>query len=343
VPGFETDFYLICENIGSETVDAKVHFSFPDALSFVSASILPDSLGLDSAFWILPQFNSGDIQKIKVTMKTAATVQIGTVVSVDATIAPLEVDVNPMDNVSGLRIVVVGSFDPNDKTARKGERITPQEIADLVPMEYFIRFQNTGTFPATFVRVIDTLSARFDPASFVFQGSSHPCRWNITGSGILEFFFDNIQLPDSTSDEPGSHGFVAFSIKPRPGLVLGDTLANTAFIYFDYNAPVQTNTTRTVVAELVSTFSPAAGMPRLDCFPNPAGDIVHVRLPEEVLNSEGRAWIWDVNGRLVQQISTKNSEGTLAIPLASWREGWYRVAWQCKKQLFWGTFLHVAP
>ncbi|MFZ4476233.1 MAG: T9SS type A sorting domain-containing protein, partial [Saprospiraceae bacterium] len=125
--------------------------------------------------------------------------------------------------------------------------------------------------------------------------------------------------------------------------VLGDTLANTAFIYFDYNAPVQTNTTRTVVAELVSTFSPEAGMPRLDCFPNPAGDIVHVRLPEEVLNSEGRAWIWDVNGRLVQQISTKNSEGTLAIPLASWREGWYRVAWQCKKQLFWGTFLHVAP
>lgn len=343
VPGFETDFYLLCENIGSETVEAKVHFSFPDALSFVSASILPDSLGQDSALWILPQFNPGDIQKIKVTMKTAATVQIGTVISVDTRIEPIDIDVNPMDNVSGLRIVVVGSFDPNDKTARKGERITPQEIADLVPMEYLIRFQNTGNFPATFVRVMDTLSARFDPASFVFQGSSHPCRWNITGAGILEFFFDNIQLPDSTSDEPGSHGFVAFSIKPRPGLVLGDTLANTAFIYFDYNAPVQTNTTRTVVAELVNTFSPAAGMPRLDCFPNPAADIVYVRLPEDVPNSEGRMWIWDVNGRLVQQISTKNSEGTLAVPLANWREGWYRVAWQCKKQLLWGTFLHVIP
>ncbi|MBU6341590.1 MAG: hypothetical protein KGS48_08875 [Bacteroidetes bacterium] len=343
VPGFNTDFNLICENIGSETYDAKVYFRFPPMLSLVSASLPPSSAGQDSALWILPQFNPGDIQIIRVTMQTASTVQIGTAVSTEAIIAPVDVDANPVDNFSGLRILVRGSFDPNDKTARKGERITPKEIEDRAPMEYFIRFQNTGTYPATFVRVIDTLSARFDPASFVFQGSSHPCRWNITGAGILEFFFDNIQLPDSTSDEPGSHGFVAFSIKPRPGLVLGDTLANTAFIYFDYNAPVQTNTTSTVVAELLSIFSPAAGMPRLNCFPNPAGDMVYVRLPEDVPDSEGRMWIWDVNGKLVQQTSTKSSEGTLSVPLTNWREGWYRVAWQCKKQLLWGIFLHVAP
>ncbi|MBK7572907.1 MAG: hypothetical protein IPI10_15305 [Bacteroidetes bacterium] len=36
--------------------------------------------------------------------------------------------------------------------------------------------------------------------------------------GALQFTFDNILLPDSNVDEPGSHGFVNYRISPKAGL-----------------------------------------------------------------------------------------------------------------------------
>lgn len=338
VPGRTTECVLICENVGAETEDAQAILHLHPALSFVSALEPPDAIGTDSVVWNLPDFKPNEIRVLHFTLRTDPAVPIGTSVSFSGEIFPIDTDVDIKDNSSTLRIVVVGAVDPNDKTARQGARITPQELAAGAPMEYIIRFQNTGTYPAAFVRILDTLSSHFDPGTFVFQGSSHPCRWAITGDGILEFFFENIELPDSTADEPGSHGFVAFSIQLKAGVSLGDTLANTAFIYFDYNAAVQTNTATTVVTEPVQTTAQAvdpAG--RLLCFPNPAGQEVHVQWPG--VAKGGRVWIWDASGRLVRQVMMADSDGDLLLSLAGWPSGWYRVAWQHDGELRWGTFL----
>ncbi len=50
-------------------------------------------------------------------------------------------------------------------------------------------------------------------------------------------------LPDSTSDYEGSMGYFQYRIKPFPNLPNGSQISNTAYIYFDYNAPIITNTT----------------------------------------------------------------------------------------------------
>jgi hypothetical protein len=59
----------------------------------------------------------------------------------------------------------------------------------------------------------------------------------------LVFTFENILLPDSTTNFEGSLGHVYFQVKPRAGLVPGTVIENTAAIYFDFNAPIITNTT----------------------------------------------------------------------------------------------------
>ncbi|MCB0532181.1 MAG: hypothetical protein H6574_12030 [Lewinellaceae bacterium] len=338
VPGRTTDCVLVCENVGAETEDAQVILHLRSELSFVSALQPPDAFGTDSVLWNLPNFKPEEIRVFHFTLRTDPTVPLGTSVSFSGEIYPLDTDVDLKDNNSTLRLVVVGSFDPNDKTARNGALITPQELADGLPMEYIIRFQNTGTYPAYVVRILDTLSSHFDPGSFVFQGSSHPCRWALKGDGILEFVFENIELPDSTADEPGSHGFVAFSISPKASVVLNDTLANTAFIYFDYNAPVQTNTATTVVSEPVRTTAlPVDPAKSLLCFPNPAGHEVHVQWLGAAAG--GRVWVWDASGRLVSQVKLADLVGELSISLAGWSSGWYRVAWQHEGEIRWGTFL----
>src|SRR5262249_37925061 len=47
--------------------------------------------------------------------------------------------------------------------------------------------------------------------------------------------------------EPASHGFIAYRLKPKSTVVVGDTVHNDASIYFDFNLPVETNNAFTVV------------------------------------------------------------------------------------------------
>ena len=49
-------------------------------------------------------------------------------------------------------------------------------------------------------------------------------------------------LPDSNSNEPASHGFVKFKVDQASNLPQGTLIEKYAFIYFDFNAPIFTNT-----------------------------------------------------------------------------------------------------
>jgi PKD repeat protein len=66
---------------------------------------------------------------------------------------------------------------------------------------------------------------------------------------VVDFFFENIQLPDSVNNEPESHGLMSYAIAPYAGLDVGTELNNTAFIYFDNNDAIVTNTTWTTIHE----------------------------------------------------------------------------------------------
>ena len=122
--------------------------------------------------------------------------------------------------------------------------------------------------------------------------ASHEHTWYIH-NGVLHVVFDHIMLPDSTTNEPGSHGFFKFSMRPASTLVLGDAVENTANIYFDFNQPVITNAAVFSVSNTVGIAEEDAGLPQL--YPNPATDQLTVLLPPpttatvvEVLDALGR-------------------------------------------------------
>jgi hypothetical protein len=58
---------------------------------------------------------------------------------------------------------VVGSFDPNDKTAFPNSTL---DISGDRWLTYLIRFQNTGTASAEHIFITDTLSASLDWSTF---------------------------------------------------------------------------------------------------------------------------------------------------------------------------------
>ena len=116
----------------------------------------------------------------------------------------------------------IGSYDPNDKSVYIDGVADSNVIGLESEIEYLIRFQNTGTDTAFTVRIEDQLSVDFELAELYPVSASHDYSWSIERSRNLVVTFNNILLPDSTVNEPDSHGFIKFRVelkddRPQPG------------------------------------------------------------------------------------------------------------------------------
>jgi hypothetical protein len=171
-----------------------------------------------------------------------------------ALLTPVGSDAGPADNVDSLSHVVVGSYDPNDKAVYP-EALTPAQVRTAEPLTYKIRFQNKGTAEAFFVTIRDTLSDKLDPGTFEMVSASHSYKVDLSSTGVLKWHFADINLPAESADEPGSHGFVEYRIRPKQNLLLGKTVENKAFIYFDHNDPIITNVATVTVAKQAQTIA----------------------------------------------------------------------------------------
>lgn len=140
--------------------------------------------------------------------------------------------------------VVTCAYDPNDKQAIPEGYADQHFILGDEEIEYKVRFQNTGNAPAFDVIIEDQIDiSKLDLSTFEPVIASHSYSTIIQPDGMVKFVFNNIMLPDSASDEPGSQGYVVYRIRPLDDLMPGDVIENTADIFFDDNPAIQTNTT----------------------------------------------------------------------------------------------------
>lgn len=193
----------------------------------------------------------------------------------------------------------VGAYDPNDKTGfpigYDGGNIAPGTRLDFA-----IRFQNTGTDTAFTVVIRDTIAAEFDLSTFKAESASHPYSISLDTHRVLTFTFANIMLPDSNVNLEGSQGVVRYSIDHDPDLFRGDLLMNKAAIYFDFNAPIITNTTRHQIAKEglpVGVRAIAAQQVYLRAYPNPSQDILKVDISAEEVEITDVLTVIDLYGR----------------------------------------------
>jgi uncharacterized repeat protein (TIGR01451 family) len=136
--------------------------------------------------------------------------------------------------------IVTTPIDPNDKTALPlgfGPLNFIQKNDSLV---YRINFQNVGTAPAFDVIVVDTIDSDLDLATFELIDFSHPHTLSQDDREV-KWTFTNIQLPDSLSDEPNSHGYITYKIWQNSELSPGTEIRNSAWIKFDYEPWIETN------------------------------------------------------------------------------------------------------
>lgn len=205
-------------------------------------------------------------------------------------------DVNLNDNLDTLKMLVVGAYDPNDKTPNETQ-IAP----GTNQIDYRIRFQNTGTAPAVKVTVVDTLDLTLPITSIIMNSASHPYSISVQNN-ILIWEFDNIMLPDSGTDQLGSQGYISFSAGLNPSLGLGDSILNDAEIYFDYQKPVHTNKARTLIVDNISQReNPLNSL--LELYPNPTRERLFVKWKGQEAE---QIQLLDVNGKTLNTFLVKH-------------------------------------
>ncbi len=132
--------------------------------------------------------------------------------------------------------------------------------------------------------------------------SSHAYAWSLDGQGVLNFSFNNIQLPDSNTNLAASQGFVKFRVDQKSDLPPGAKIYNQANIYFDYNLPVATNTTlHTVGIDYITGTSapPVSNRPKfVSVWPNPLAESALFQLKNDVFQGN-RLTVTDAFGRTV--------------------------------------------
>ncbi|TVR76436.1 MAG: T9SS C-terminal target domain-containing protein [Chitinophagaceae bacterium] len=220
-----------------------------------------------------------------------------------------------------------GAYDPNDKQAQPIGYGPQHFIENNIPLNYHIRFQNTGTDTAINVFIVDSISPYLSIEDIQFGTSSHPYTWELKAGGALVFYFDNIMLPDSNVNEPASHGFVKFQIKQKAGNPDGTVINNRADIYFDFNEPILTNTVfhtighDFVTIELLSIDQNLKEEAIIRIYPNPFSGQTQLSL-EGIEFEELHLEIFDINGRLLFMQNTVN-ENVMTINAQGFSPGLY--------------------
>jgi uncharacterized repeat protein (TIGR01451 family) len=213
--------------------------------------------------------------------------------------------------------VVTGSYDPNDKTGYPNGVTDQYYIQPNQQLQYVIRFQNTGTDTAFTVVIRDTLDTDLNIFTVTPGVSSHNYEFRMYGPRVLEWTFNNINLPDSTTDLEGSNGFVTFHVEQVPDLAPGTEITNDADIYFDFNEPITTNTTMhriyegfVAVADLEEMSKETSG---LSVYPNPSNGAFTLVVDKET--GAGNYSLYDQQGRIVKTGMVTGKKTTIDLDL----------------------------
>ena len=289
VPGHSYTQAVIVSNDGTVTEPAVNTVYNTDgqifAPSFMPTSVftplsVPNSYSTLGAF---PTINPGASQQFLMTYNVPTNIPIGTnvvfrdTVVYDTFTSHWTSDYSPWNNVNYFTTTVAAAYDPNFKEVNpKGTGPT-----GLIPytdsvLEYMVHFQNTGTWPAENVVVIDTLDDNLNWTSLRPEYMSAACKVTMQQVGakkVVTFTFKDINLPTEKTSLLYSNGMLTYTIHIKPGMPVGTQFKNHASIYFDFNQPIVTNTTvntlQTAAPSAVNNVTTASAN-TFTIYPNPA-------------------------------------------------------------------------
>jgi len=334
-PGFNATYRIVLRNKGTVPETGSFTFNFDGAISDVSSTTPAAASSTENSItWNFYGLNPLELRYVEVVLNFNSPQESpaligGENIVFSATSSNVVDEETPNDNTFNLSQTVVNSYDPNDKKCLEGNLVGAEVVGNYV--HYLIRFENVGNGIAKNIVVRDEIDAsKFDVSSLIPLHGSHLFTTSIEQGNRVEFLFENINLPFA---EGSNGGYVAFKIKTVGTLEAGDAFSNTAAIYFDYNAPIQTNNEVTTIELLdVGNF---AEVDNFTLYPNPVQNLL------QIYNSHDRTVnsieVFNVAGQLL--IAIPNAQNINDIDVSHLTSGLYLIKLKAEGQLLTMRFL----
>jgi len=344
VPGNTYNQATLITNAGTLTESTILAGYMPDGQIF-APTFVPSTIFSGAPYWYtsgsaFPTLAPGATQLIHENYSVPTSIPLGTnLVFKDSVVwqAPMTTwtsDYSPWNNVNYYSCNTVSSYDPNFKEVNpKGTGPTGIISATDTVLEYMVHFQNTGTYKAKDIVVIDTLDNNLDWTTLRPVYQSAQCRVTLDQVGtarIAKFTFQNIDLPAQVDDDLRSNGMFTYTVKTMPSLAVGTQIKNRASIYFDYNAPVMTNSTlNTIGSSSTTSVNEMTNEPvsSFAIYPNPAQQQFNT-----VINSEDACnvdmKVCDVTGKVLlsKSIAVQKGQQTFTTNVSQLAPGLYTVS-----------------
>ena len=241
-----------------------------------------------------------DCQRINMTYEVSCDAELGDLHCITGTVR-LPESCNGSNYVNSVEncMMNIGSYDPNDMHALVDNEWAQTKDIELETeyVDYLVRFQNTGTDTAFTVRVVSELSSHLDLEGIDILDFSHDFIYQKTNEGLIEMIFDDILLPDSTTNLIKSQGFVKFRIPVKEALVEGNEIQSVADIFFDFNDPVTTN--EVLLTTNVLTNVKEVDVPDFYIYPNPVTEVLHIETEQDLKNGS-----WTIFNLLGTEVSS---------------------------------------
>jgi len=238
-------YWLNVSNTGTAITSGVYFLELDDEFTFIESSHVPDSILLNTIYWHIDSLFFFESEGISVELSTPSVFSLGDTMTSSLCVLSLDsLGAIVHTSCDTLNQKMICAYDPNIKSV---EPIGIDSIGIISmstqSLEYLVNFQNTGNDTAFTVVIKDQLDVNLDWSSLNPIASSHSMITLVDQNGLVSFTFTNILLPDSTTNQLGSQGFVKYSLDLIDNLSIGTEIKNTAEIYFDFNPPIVTNTT----------------------------------------------------------------------------------------------------
>lgn len=270
-------FFLRYSNTGTFNEQGIARLSYDLATSFVSAEPMPDVFDSinHQLIWYFDSLYPFQYQDVMISFLMPDQNSTGQPLHFLSEMLLDSMGVNVIADSYNYSSSVVCSFDPNDKQVTPVGETTGHYTLHDQKLTYTVHFQNTGNAEAIDITILDTIDIDLDLNTFRVVNSSFPVQTAIKNRAVA-FYFHNIWLPDSTSNETESHGFLTYEISPLAGLDDYTEISNTAYIIFDMNEAIVTNTTTNVMVTQIPNALSEIEKPKILIRPNPAFSTIYI-------------------------------------------------------------------
>lgn len=241
----EVPFWVNITNDGTEYIDGTVSVLIDSTTNYINTIPPPNTIDGNQLFWNFENLPPTHTLTLEILLEMPGTISLGNPIEIDGTLNLIDNEglayFNTTQNFSS---ELLCSFDPNDK-------LVDPELPGINytiygdTLFYTIRFQNTGNDTAFTVKLTDQLDEDLDLSTFRPIAASHLYK-SVLEERKLTVTFENILLPDSTTNWAGSQGFFKFEIQPTYPDSIQETIYvfNEAKIFFDFNENITTNKVR---------------------------------------------------------------------------------------------------